>query len=209
MPCSSAQACNASDASCHCTGSALPPAGSATNASRWAGSVRRFSSGYCAASALPSATGTGLAPFDRAVAVGADLTPVDTERRTFAPGQPRQRPVAEDRDELLPEHPCALRVCIALQAQQAAFGHLSGGDLVHDHGSLSAQSGDEVGGEFAACGVGRFGLPPVLGDASRGSLNPICRPRARLRPVAIAPHLVLAAGWRRPGREGTLVARAG
>ena len=60
LPRSPAQACNASDASCHCTGSALPPAGSATNASRWAGSVRRFSSGYCAASALPSATGTGL-----------------------------------------------------------------------------------------------------------------------------------------------------
>jgi hypothetical protein len=54
IPCSSAQAYKASDASCHCIGfPAVPggiglsaaPAGSATNASRCAGSVRRLRSG--------------------------------------------------------------------------------------------------------------------------------------------------------------------
>src|ERR1700722_3781515 len=101
-----------------------------------------------------------LAPFNGAVAVRAYLTPVDGEHRAFTPFHLRQRSLAQNRDELLAECPRALFVDIALQAEHAPLGYLSGGDFVH-HGPLSAQLVDEVVGELAARVVYRLGLSPV------------------------------------------------
>src|ERR1017187_3277987 len=101
-----------------------------------------------------------LAHLDRAVAVGAHFTPVDGEHRAFTTLHLRQRPLAQDRDELLAERPRSLLVDIALQAEQAPLGYLSCGDFVHD-GPLSTQSVDEVVGELAARVVYGLDLPPV------------------------------------------------
>ena len=108
-----------------------------------------------------------LAHLDRAVAVGAHLTPVDGEHRAFTPLHLRQRSLAQDRDELLAERPRSLFVDIALQAEHAPLGYLSCSDFVHD-GPLSTQSVDEVVGELAARVVHRLDLPPVRRYPLRG-----------------------------------------
>src|ERR1700735_2311335 len=101
-----------------------------------------------------------LAPFNRAVAVLAYLTPVDGEHRAFPPFHLRQRSLAQDRDELLAECPRALFVDIALQAEHAPLRYLSCVDLVHGV-ALSTQSVDEVVGELAARVVYGLDLSPV------------------------------------------------
>jgi hypothetical protein len=103
----------------------------------------------------------------RAIAVGAHLAPVDREHRPFASRELRERPLAQDRDELLAQRPRALFVDVALQAEQAPCGHLAGRDVVRD-GSLSAQPVDEIGSEFAPRVVRGLGVPPVHRDAFRG-----------------------------------------
>src|ERR1035437_5990283 len=65
------------------------------------------------------------APLDRAVAIGAHLTPVDTEHCPFTSVHLRQRSLAQDRDEFLAERPRALFVDVALQAKQAPLGYIS------------------------------------------------------------------------------------
>ena len=130
-----------------------------------------------------------LAPLDRAVAVGAHFAPVDGEHRALSARQLRERPLAQDRNELLAERPRARFVDVALQAEQAPRGHLACGDFVHDR-PTSTQSVDEVRGELAARRVGGLDFPPVRGDALCG-IGGIARehfPDRRKRQLELAQH---------------------
>src|SRR5581483_1553062 len=85
--------------------------------------------------------GNRPAPFDRTIAVSAHPAPVDAEERAFSPFDLRERPLAQDREELLAERPLPLLVDVAFQAEQAPLGYLPRGHFVH-HGPLSAQPAD-------------------------------------------------------------------
>src|ERR1700753_4451073 len=76
-------------------------------------------------------------PFDGAIAVGVHQAPPDAQSRAFSAVDPRERALAQDRDELFAERPHFLLVDIALETEQAPLGYLTCGDFVHD-GPLSA-----------------------------------------------------------------------
>src|SRR6185312_6765692 len=109
----------------------------------------------------------GTAPLHRTVAVLADLTPVDTEKRAGASLQGWQPVAPKQGDELLAERPCPIHPGdVALQTQQTAIRHLPRADLIHD-GPRSAQLVDQVCGERTAGRVPGLGCGPELADTLR------------------------------------------
>jgi hypothetical protein len=110
--------------------------------------------------------GDHLAPFDRPVAVRADLPPIDGEHGTLPTLQSGQPGIADDPDEFLAKRPRSGLVDVAFQAQQAARWHLAGFNFVHGS-APSGKSINERGDKVPLGGVGRGGRSPKRRDPLR------------------------------------------
>ena len=143
-----------------------------TNASSGAGSVRTASSGNRAASARGPVIGNGRAPLDGTVAVLAHLPVVDEEGRPGDAGQPRRRPLPQERDGFLAKgQDLSLVGDVSLDRAHRSVGHLPSGDG-EDDWALSAETIDEVTGQLPAGSLDGLHLGPVAGDLGRGGSPP-------------------------------------